>query len=497
MSNARLLTVAAVLALALPSCANVEPEIGYTSEALTVCHTTVVEGIDVASFQGSINWSLVHGSGREFAIARIGDGTYSDTTFATNYAGIQAAGMVRGAYHYFRPHIAASTQAASIAAAVGTLGPGDLPVTIDVECMCPYHSGGLCGVTSYSDCVSPSTENTVLTDLVTRVAAATGRMPMIYTGAWFWDGGTYLNGASAFPSAPLWVSGYTSGCVTVPSGWTDWQIWQYSDGSCSGCVGGAIPGIAGSGVDRDRWNGDLASLMAFTGGGSGHLIYGAHYVTQSFPLSSVGPLPIAQGASVAASIQLRNTGTADWDQNTRLATTVARDRADMFVGADWLAPNRLAGVPAGMTIAPGSTYTFTWTFTVPPGTPVGMYDEHFGVVQEGVAWFGDPGQGGPSDMTIEAIIEVTAGPDSGPLPVDAATTTGDAGTTTHDAGMIAGDASGMGDDAARGDAGVVMGRMISGGCGCRAAGSRSGGGATLLLLALGAIVLRRRHTRRA
>jgi hypothetical protein len=319
---------------------------------------------------------------------------------------------------------------------------------------------------------------------VNMVTAATGRTPMIYTGAWFWDGGTYLNGASSFPAAPLWVSGYTSGCVTVPSGWSDWQIWQYSDGSCSGCVGGAIPGISGTSIDRDRWNGDLASLMAFTGGG--HPIYGAHYVTQSFPLSSVGTLQIQQGASVAASIELRNSGTADWDENTRLATTVERDRVDTFAGSDWIWNNRLAGVAAGMTIAPGESYTFAWTFTVPPATPVGMYDEHLGLVQEGSAWFGDPGQGGPSDDTIEVIIEVTQGPDGGPAPVDAAIAAGDAGMEMPPA-----------DGALVADSGVVMSRGIAGGCGCGVLGARSSGGGLLSAMAVCMLLVLRRRRRRA
>lgn len=488
MHSARVLALGAALALVLPSCAPVSPEeIAASEQALTVCHSTVVEGVDVASFQGTIDWNAVHGSGREFAIARIGDGTYSDPTFHTNYAGIQAAGMVRGAYLFWRPTVGAATQAAAIASAVGTLGMGDLPVTIDVECMCPFHTGGGCGVSSYSDCVSPATARAGLADLVSMVAASTGRMPMIYTGAWFWDGGTYLNGAASYPSAPLWVSGYTSGCVTVPSGWSDWQIWQYSDGTCSGCVGGAIPGISGTSIDRDRWNGDLASLWAFTGGG--HPIYGARYVMQSFPLSSAGTLQIPQGGTAAAWIELRNTGTADWDENTRLATTVARDRTDTFVGPDWISPNRLAGVPAGMTIPPGSTYRFAWTFSVPPGTPVGMYDEHFGLVEEGVAWFGDTGQGGPSDTTIEGIIEVTPGPDAGPMP-DAAVTPRDAGTTPSDGGGTVADGGGVPPGT---DGGVVMSRGINGGCGCSAAGARSDRGASLLALALGALAFARRR----
>ena len=48
---------------------------------------------------------------------------------------------------------------------------------------------------------------------------------------------------------------------------------------------------------------------------------------------------------------------------------------------------------------PGGTYAFTFEWTAPAD---GTYDEFYSVVQEGVAWFGDPGQGGPPDNDIEA-----------------------------------------------------------------------------------------------
>ena len=209
-----------------------------------MCHTTVVEGIDVSEFQGAIDWNMVHASGREFAIARVADGTYHDSTFARNWAGMRAAGMIRGAYIFFRPTSDPNAMADIIQTAVGRLGAGDLPVTIDVECMCPVLSSGSCA-SSTSGCVSPAGVLPVLRTLADRILADTGKAPMIYTGAWFWDGAPYLAGAANYGSNPLWVSGYTSGCVTVPSGWTDWRIWQYSDGTCAGCpvAGTPVPGV--------------------------------------------------------------------------------------------------------------------------------------------------------------------------------------------------------------------------------------------------------------
>jgi MYXO-CTERM domain-containing protein len=121
-----------------------------------------------------------------------------------------------------------------------------------------------------------------------------------------------------------------------------------------------------------------------------------------------------------------------------------------------------------------------------------MYDEHYGLVEEGVAWFGDPGQGGPSDATIEGIIEVTQGPDGGMM------ATPDAGSGGTDAGTITtGDASHPNADAAidpTHDAGTAMARPISGGCGC-STGSRSSQGGLWLALGLGLLLYSRRKMR--
>ncbi len=473
-----------LLALTTASCAQDELDFGATAEELTMCHSTVVEGLDVASFQGAIDWAAVHASGREFAIARLGDGTYTDPNFAANWPGIQAAGMIRGAYLYFRPTVSAATQAAAIADAVGVLGDGDLPVTIDVECMCPFSTPGHTCAVGGAGCVTPADSNSILTDLLARVEASTGKTPMIYTGAWFWDGGSYLGGTASFPDNALWVSGYTSGCVTVPTGWSDWQFWQYSDGTCSGCVGGVVPGIeSGADVDRNRWNGTLADLRAFASGGATPTpFYGAAYVTQSFPLSSAGTVQIRAGEAATAWIELRNSGTATWDDHTRLATTVPRDHADPFAGGDWLAPNRPAGLTPGLTVAPGGSHRFSWTWRVPPGTAPGLYHEHFGLVEDGAVWFSDPGQGGPADENIEGVIEVLPGVDSGVPPML------DGGPPVSDAGPI--------DDAmvATDDAGLRHVVAVSGDCGCRAAGAHSGNGALFGLFAgLAVLVIRRRR----
>src|SRR5689334_17252237 len=55
-----------------------------------------LQGIDVSHWQGSINWNGVRSAGKRYAICKATEGLdYTDPTFATNYAGIRSAGLLR------------------------------------------------------------------------------------------------------------------------------------------------------------------------------------------------------------------------------------------------------------------------------------------------------------------------------------------------------------------------------------------------------------------
>ena len=331
-------------------------------------------GVDVSQYQGAINWPAVKAAGKDFAIARISDGTGSpDGTFATNWAGIKSAGMVRGAYQFFEPGEDPVAQANLVISSVGVLGSGDLPVTADMEV-----TGGQSAATIAAN----------LQTWVNHVQAGTGKAPMIYTAPGYWDASV---NSTAFGNLPLWGANWGVTCPSLATGWSNWKAWQYADN-------GTVSGISGA-VDLDEFNGDLTALQTFAGGAPD---WGAQYVSQSWELATM-TMTMTVNQQLPASITLKNIGTKTWDTSTRIGTTQPRDRKSPFVGADWLAPNRLANVATG-TVAPGADYKFTFTFQA-PNTP-GMYDEFYGVVEEGVHWFSDPGQGGPPDNDIEAKIQV-------------------------------------------------------------------------------------------
>jgi len=200
-----------------------------------------VEGIDVSEFQGSIDWGAVQRSGRDFAIIRVSDGLgHPDTSFDANWAGAAAAGLVRGTYQFFRPTEDAIAQADLLLARMGSLGPGDLPPTLDVE---------------VTDGASPSQIRAGVDAWSARVAAATGRTPIVYTAPGFWPS---VGGGPE--SDTLWVANWQVACPTLPFSWTSWKVWQYADN-------GTVPGIRGL-VDLDRFNGSRDALIAFARGGA-------------------------------------------------------------------------------------------------------------------------------------------------------------------------------------------------------------------------------------
>jgi len=453
---------------------------GEISQA-SVCATgTVVKGVDVSVYQGTIDWTSVKGAGIDFAIARISDGSALDTDFATNWSGMKSAGLVRGAYQYFEPGQDPTTQANIVISAVGMLGSGDLPVTADME-------------TTGSQSAATIAAN--LRTWMTAVQAGTGKAPMVYTAEGYWDSDV---ASTAFAGSPLWVANWGVTCPTLPTGWSNWVFWQNADN-------GTVAGISDT-VDLDDYNGTLAQLQAFAGGSTstdgGGGTYGATYVSQSWPLAST-TMMMTTCQTVAASITFKNSGTLPWDSNTRLATTQPRDRVSDFADSTWISEDRAAQVSG--TVPAGGTYEFKFDFHAPPTT--GAYKEYFGLVQDGVAWFSDPGQGGPPDDDIEANIQVTAGAidctvDPGVPDGGGSTDGGKIGAGAPDGGAVAqgdggspvGEDGGAASDAAL-PAAAPSAAGHGGGCGCDTvgAGGVSGGEAWTLVLVLGVLGRRKRR----
>ena len=193
-------------------------------------------GIDVSYHQETIDWPRVRRAGIRFAFIRVSDGALQrDPRFATNWAEAKRAGVVRGAYQFFRPDQSVNAQADLMIAAMAARADTDLPPVIDIEV-----DGGL----------DASTVAERAQAWIERVRQRLGIEPIVYTGSDLWRNG----GAEALGPQALWLAHYTQGCPTVPPPWTRWTFWQHTDR-------GAVPGIEGS-VDLDLFAGTLGELHA-------------------------------------------------------------------------------------------------------------------------------------------------------------------------------------------------------------------------------------------
>ena len=200
-------------------------------------------GIDVSHFQGHVDWDAVKAAGCAFAFAKATEGAgVTDPYFAANWAAMKAAGLLRGAYHFYRAQQPAEQQAAHFLSTV-QFEPGDLPPVLDIEVNDGVTGQSLVGgVQTWLDAVEP-------------VAGVT---PIIYTAASFWD--THLG--DQFGAYPLWIAHYTNAPAPspLPVGWTVWTFWQYSQSLGIGGVNGP--------ADHDYFNGSLGDLGRLGVGGA-------------------------------------------------------------------------------------------------------------------------------------------------------------------------------------------------------------------------------------
>ena len=192
-----------------------------------------VHGIDVSAYQGRIDWPEVARNRVRFAFIKASEGaTLRDPRFARNWREARAAGVLRGAYHYFQPNRDGQLQADLFARTV-PLAPGDLPPVLDVE------------AANFHDVA-------VLRREVARwlrlIEAHYGVRPILYSNHSFYQ--RHL--AGHFDDYPLWLAHYEVEQPSLPRG--KWIIWQHSDEAY-------VPGIRGV-VDFNVFQGNFEALQA-------------------------------------------------------------------------------------------------------------------------------------------------------------------------------------------------------------------------------------------
>ncbi len=223
-----------------------EPHGNTTGGGITPL-VTQTPGLDVSSFQGSVNWSSAWANGARFAYTKATEGTYyTNPDFAQQYNGSFNVGMIRGAYHFATPDTTSGATQADFFVAHGGGWSKDgktLPGMLDMEWN-PY--GAACYGLSASGMVN------WIKSFSNEYHAKTSRFPVIYTATSWWSQCT--GNVGDFSSTnPLMIANYNGSPGPMPFNWGFQTIWQWADS-------GVFPG------DQDRFNGDITRVAALANG---------------------------------------------------------------------------------------------------------------------------------------------------------------------------------------------------------------------------------------
>ena len=205
-----------------------------------------VHGIDVSRYQGEIDWPKVRRAGVNFAYLKATEGgDLADPKFKEYWRGAAAAGVQRGAYHYFYFCRPAEEQARWFIKHVPR-DPNALPPVLDMEWN-PYSK----------TCTKRPEGHVVRAEarkFLRLLEAHYGRRPVIYTTVDFYQ----QTGIGRIGGTEFWlrsVAGHPR--QTYPG--AGWRLWQYSGT-------GQVPGIEGD-VDLNAFSGSAEDWLSWSGQG--------------------------------------------------------------------------------------------------------------------------------------------------------------------------------------------------------------------------------------
>ena len=174
-----------------------------------------VHGVDVSRWQGDIDWVTLRKQGANFAWIKATDGTdHLDPKFMDNWKGAAAAGIPRGAYHFFYWCSVSEVQADWFIANVPK-EKGALPPVLDVEWNA--HS---------KTCNERPDQATVLAKMqvfLDKLEKHYGQQPVIYTAPDFYD----ANLRGKLTNYTFWLRSVAAHPSSVYPG-RAFGFWQYS-----------------------------------------------------------------------------------------------------------------------------------------------------------------------------------------------------------------------------------------------------------------------------
>ena len=201
-----------------------------------------VHGVDISGWQGAVDWQTARAHGVNFAYLKATEGgDRVDPAFSSNWQSTAAAGVPRGAYHFFY-HCRSAIQQARWFISHVPHTPDALPPVLDVE-----------WTPQSPTCPGKRPAETVRSEaqvFLRAVQNAYGKRPILYTTLDFYQ------------ENELWrMSGVNSWLRSVKAHPSDsfpgqhWILWQYSGT-------GKVPGIGGP-ADLDAFAGSAEEFSAW------------------------------------------------------------------------------------------------------------------------------------------------------------------------------------------------------------------------------------------
>jgi len=311
----------------LPDLFRIQSEPMLTTQAAT-WRPPGIQGLDVSSHQGNVNWQGQWDMGAKFAYVKATESTsYKNPNFGQQYAGSYNVGMVRGAYHFAIPSVSSAQVQADYFINNGGGWSADgrtLPPLLDIE----YNPYPELGNTCYN--MSAAQMVTWVKDFSNRVKVRTGRVPAIYTTTDWWSRCT--GNSAAFAENPLHIASYnTVGAGTLPASWKYYSIWQYSSQ-------GPFAG------DSNQWNGTAAGLTAFARNGT-----------------APAPKPVVATATAPSSNPMAKTYTIPAKTGVRYTVNGTVKAAGTYAGSGTVSIK--ASALPGYTLSGAASWTFTFQNT--------------------------------------------------------------------------------------------------------------------------------------
>lgn len=212
---------------------------------LALDRDALIQGVDTSSYDGNVDWMKVAET-KKFAWLRVSHGLEHDKTFAQMWPLARAAGVIRGAYHYFLPNQPLQPQIDYFIQTIGKLEPGDLPPCLDLEEPEAWAS------------IPKNQRVPLILKFLNALEKAFGITPFVYMSPNFVESVLGTANAAPLKRYPLWIANYRVPQPKVPAPWTDWLFWQFE-------AKGTVPGIPNDGdCDLDVFCGSMDQLMALT-----------------------------------------------------------------------------------------------------------------------------------------------------------------------------------------------------------------------------------------